>query len=591
MIWKKLKSALRSTTKSDNLNICAQTLLSHFKKFEENPNTIPPVEIDCFKKGSYSRELLEKYHNMINLIIHKEKEKQNNDLKKYITIIEKSNLSIIITDPDSIIEYVNPTVEEISGYKKEELIGQHSSIFKSGFHDNDYYKSIWNNISNGKEWQGTFTNKKKDGTLYYEEVLIFPLYDQSENLINYAAIKKDITNLRYNEEELRRSQKLEAIGQLTGGIAHDFNNILTIIIGNVELALMRLNKNDDIYHELIDIKESGEKAATLVSKLLAFGRNQIMITEPLDLNMVLTELHKMLIRLIGEDINLQLQLSENISTIEADRGQIEQIIINLVVNARDAINEQNDSGAEKNIWIETSEVYLDQEYVSTHLGSKKGRHIMIVVRDSGIGMNKKVMDKIFEPFYTTKGVDMGTGLGLSTVLGIVKQNNGSIFVTSEEGKGTTFKIFWTSMKKNSIETIETEIDKKEEKRKALLGSETILIVEDEDSLRKFVCHALRELGYNIYEAANSDEAIEIVNNINCKIDLLFTDIIMPGRNGRELAETIRKGKDDIKVLFTSGYPKHILSSDLLKDERNEFIHKPYNIETLVLLIRKIFKSE
>jgi len=398
-------------------------------------------------------------------------------------------------------------------------------------------------------------------------------------------IQMDITDRKRLEEQLRQSQKLEAIGTLAGGIAHDFNNLLTVINGHAEMSMMTLEGEHPAHRDIISILSAGKRAKNLTSQLLAFSRKQIYAPRIIEINRVITSLDKMLRRIIGEDINIEKNLRSDIPLIEADPGQIEQILMNLIVNARDAINIKTDKAAEKKILIETAYMNLDDSFVAKHTGSSKGPHIVLTVSDTGIGIDVNIRDKIFEPFFTTKEKGLGTGLGLSTVYGIVKQNKGSIYVFSEAGFGTTIKIYWPASEENRASE-ETQILPKV----ALLGTESILVVEDDEGVRNFISTALKGLGYKITEAINGKKAIDLLKKDEIKIDLVITDLVMPEMNGKELAVEIEKILPGTRILFTSGYTEdHIVSSGSL-DKGINFLQKPYTMQALAKKIREVFGS-
>jgi PAS domain S-box-containing protein len=508
------------------------------------------------------------------------------ELSRLASVVEQSSESIVITGLDGKILYVNPAFEKISGYKLSKVLGKTSRILKSGKQDDKFYKNLWNTISAGKSWTGTFINKQKNGSFYYINAIIFPIKDNSGNIINYAAVQRDITGEKKLEAQLYQSQKLEAIGQLTGGIAHDFNNILTVINGYAEIALAKMDYNNPLFSKIEQISKGGQRAGNLVRQLLAFSRKQIIDPKIICINTVIIELDKMLRRLIGEDINLQTKLGEKIHMIKADPGQIEQILINLAVNARDAIHQKENHAEENKIIIETNNVVLDKDFVSEHAGSHIGNHVLISVSDTGSGMNNKTKDKIFEPFFTTKKEGKGTGLGLSTVYGIVKQNNGCIYVYSEPGCGTTFRIYWPCSKEKQL----TDDKERETKQIDTTGSETILIVEDDYNVRKFAFTALKLSGYKVYESDNGLHAIEMVKEKNLQIDFLISDVVMPKMGGLQLAEKLKNTFPSIKVLYTSGYTDEYIVQHGELVEGINYLQKPYTVNTLTKKIRTILDN-
>jgi len=381
------------------------------------------------------------------------------------------------------------------------------------------------------------------------------------------------------QQQLYQSQKMEAVGRLAGGIAHDFNNLLTVINSNSQLGLMELREWDPLREKLDSIQKAGERAANLTRQLLAFSRRQVVEMKVIDLNALLQDLGKMLLRVIGEDIELKILPASNLGRVKADPGQIEQAILNLVVNARDAMP----SGGK--LTIETANMELDQEYSNSHLGVKPGRYVVLSVNDTGVGMVPEVREHIFEPFFTTKEKGKGTGLGLSTVYGVVKQSGGNIWVYSEPGHGTTFKVYLPQVD----EPLE-EARKKVVKEKFPGGSETILVVEDEEEVRKLAVAILKKQGYRILEAAHGGDAFLICEKGKERIHLLLTDIVMPEMNGPELARRLRYFYPEMRVLFMSGYTDNAILQHGLLDKEMFFLQKPFSVEALVSKVREVLDS-
>jgi two-component system, cell cycle sensor histidine kinase and response regulator CckA len=381
---------------------------------------------------------------------------------------------------------------------------------------------------------------------------------------------------REKEEQLRMSQKMEAVGQLAGGVAHDFNNLLTAIMGYSDLTLRRLGEGDPLRGNIQEIKKAGERAATLTHQLLAFSRRQVLKPKVFNLNLVITDMEKMLNRLIREDIDIRLKLAPDVGQIKADLGQLEQVVVNLVVNARDAM-----PGGGR-LTIETSNVHLDEEYASEHIAVTPGPHVMLVVSDTGVGMDEKTRRRIFEPFFTTKEAGKGTGLGLSTVYGIVKQSGGNVWVYSEVGQGTAFKIYLPR-----VDDTAEQIKKTSRREEIRQGTGTILLVEDDESVRSIALRTLEMYGYGILEARDGEEALAIASRREEKIDLLLTDVVMPGMSGRQLVERLQALRPDINVLYMSGYTEDAIRYHGVLGERTAFIEKPFAPDKLGQKVREV----
>ncbi len=396
-------------------------------------------------------------------------------------------------------------------------------------------------------------------------------------------IGRDITERKKAEDEREKlehqflqSQKIEAVGQLAGGIAHDFNNLLTAINGYSELSLARKTADDRLRHNLEEIKKAGNRAASLTRQLLAFSRKQMLQPKVLDLNSVMSDLEKMFRRLIGENIELRTVLDPKLGRVKADPGQIEQVAMNLVVNARDAMPRGG------KLTIETANVYLDNEYVKHHIAVRSGAYVMIAVSDNGCGMNEDTRERMFEPFFTTKEPGRGTGLGLSTVYGIVKQSGGNIWAYSELGNGTSFKLYLPRVTEDA-----QEYKRRAEPERAAQGTETILLVEDDETVRKLAREVLQNYGYQVLDAANGDAALSISAHYKQPIDLLLTDVVMPGMSGRKVADRLSQSCPEIKVLFMSGYTDDAIVHHGVLDADTPFIQKPFAPDVLARKVREV----
>jgi PAS domain S-box-containing protein len=410
-----------------------------------------------------------------------------------------------------------------------------------------------------------------------------PIHSREGRYLGRVWYFHDITEQRHAQEDrsrledqLRQSQKMESIGRLAGGVAHDFNNLLTAIMGNTELSLMTMDASHPLHHKLSVVMRAAQSAGELTRQLLAFSRKQIIEPKAMDINELIEHMHRMLTRLIGEDIQLQHVAYPDLGLIKADKGQLEQIIVNLAVNARDAMPQGG------KLTIETYPRTLDESYARQHHYVAPGEYAVLAISDSGIGMSDEVKRHLFEPFFTTKPLGSGTGLGLAMVYGAVKQNGGSIEVYSEPGHGTTFKMYFPRLS-GIAEAPEASVDVP-----ALHGgTETVLLVEDDPRVREFTVSALKELGYTVLPYARGEEALTALENDARTIELLLTDVILPGMNGRVLAETILKMRPGVKVLFASGYTDNIIVRHGVLEEGIHFIGKPFSVHALARKVREV----
>lgn len=404
--------------------------------------------------------------------------------------------------------------------------------------------------------------------------------------VGVQGIARDITDrkrmeddLRASQAQLQQSQRLEAVGQLAGGVAHDFNNLLTAIIGYSDFALRKMRANNPIRRDIEEIKKAANRAASLTRQLLAFSRKQILKPEILDLNLVVGDMHKMLERLIGEDIDLVTTLGSDADPVKADRGQLEQIIMNLVVNARDAMPFGG------SVTIETANVVFDEAYTAAHVPVKPGKYAMLAVSDSGLGMDANTQLHIFEPFFTTKELGKGTGLGLSTVYGIVKQSGGFIWVYSELNVGTTFKIYLPSLTELHFDQELMSIDTAERSETG-----TVLLVEDDPLVRNVALRALESAGYKVLESGNGHGALAMAHSCDDEIDLLITDVVMPLMGGRELAQELSALHPKTSILFMSGYTDDAVVRHGIMDKDIEYLQKPFTPESLVRRVSEVLRD-
>ena len=491
------------------------------------------------------------------------------------TALDQTSESVVITDLAGMILYVNPAFERNTGYSRREVIGQNPRILKTGQHEPAFYQQMWATLARGEVWHGRLTNKRKDGRFFEEEATISPIRDAAGKIVNYMAIKLNVTREVELENQFRQAQKLESIGQLAGGVAHDFNNILSGILMQVELLSMSENRTSEDWEGLDQIRADAERAANLTRQLLLFSRKQVMQPRNLDLNEVVTGLAKMLLRIIGEDVQLQLKLHSTPLLTHADAGMLDQVLMNLAVNARDAMLE---GGL---ICVETSEKILDETCDKIHPDAAPGCYVCLSVRDTGCGIAPEILPRVFEPFFTTKEAGKGTGLGLATVLGIVKQNRGWLTVNSELGQGTTFQVFLPGIAAAAAPAATGTHDKPRG------GTETILLVEDEDSVRRSVRAILKRNGYTVLEAASGAEAFKIWEVDHAKITLLLTDLVMPaGVSGQQLAHKLQMDRPDLKVIYISGYSPEFAGRTIELRSSENFLQKPFRPDQLMKTIRQ-----
>ncbi|MDB5106168.1 MAG: hybrid sensor histidine kinase/response regulator [Fibrobacteres bacterium] len=495
--------------------------------------------------------------------------------QKFAAIVNSSGDAIISKDVNAIITSWNKSAERIFGYKEDEAIGRPITILIPDNHI-DEEPRILERILRGETISHYETvRRRKDGSIINISLTVSPIFDEDGKIIGASKIARDVTDLKETEEQLRQAQKMEAVGRLAGGIAHDFNNLLTSIIGFTEMAQTLAGADATLAEYLDEVRKSGQRAATLTQQLLAYSRKQVLSPKVIDLNAIVAEMERMLSRLIGEDIAFTTVLEPDLGSVKADPSQIQQIIVNLVLNARDAMP----NGGK--LVIRSQTVFVDRESAAGSDEAAREPFAMLSVSDTGVGMTEEVQARIFEPFYTTKEVGKGTGLGLSSVYGIVSQSGGSISVISEPGHGAMFKVFFPIVE--GIHRKESQVLPPQASAKSLRG-ETILLAEDESAVRKFLVATLRANGYAVLEAADGPQAMEIGLRTP-QIDLLLTDVVMPGMNGGGLAEGLKANHEGLKVLFMSGYTKDILSPNSLKDKNTRFLQKPFTQADLLAKIR------
>jgi PAS domain S-box-containing protein len=492
-----------------------------------------------------------------------------------------TDYAIYMIDPTGVIVSWNPGAERIKGYTEDEIIGQNFAHF---YTDGDRaigkpQHALATAAREGK-YEAEGWRVRKDGTRFWASILIDAIRGADGGLVGFAKITRDMTQQRAMQEQLHQAQKMEAIGQLTGGVAHDFNNLLTVILGNLETLWRELPADDGRLRRAVDQATRGaQRAATLTQQLLAFSRRQSLNPKPTDINRLVSGLTDLIRRTLSEDITIETVLGGGVWPVEVDSHQLESALLNLAVNSRDAMP---DGGK---LTIETANTHVDAEYAARNPDVTPGKYVVICVIDTGTGMTREVLARAFDPFFTTKPLGAGTGLGLSQVFGFVKQSGGHIRLFSELGEGTTIKIYLPRLT-GDVATSELEAQAPEP-----LGrrTETILVVEDDDDVRRYSTETLRELGFSILEAQNGTSALRILDH-HPEISLLFTDVGLPGINGRQLVDEARRRRPGLRVLFTTGYARNAIMHHGRLDPGLELLNKPFTRAQLASRIREILDA-
>src|SRR6266478_3523844 len=467
---------------------------------------------------------------------------------------------------------VNPALVKMLGYESEEELTRCSvekDIYRNPETRQRLVRDHWQK-QDFREVEAEY--RRKDGNIIIVRMTGHPVREKDHSLAYIEVFAEDITERRSLEKQLLQSQKMEAIGRLAGGIAHDFNNLLGVILGHSDILDQQIVGNNRLRKSVEATRNAAERAAALTLQLLTFSRKQVIEPTVIDLNASVMEVEKMLHRVIGEDIELAIRLQPDLGRVKADPGQLSQVLMNLAVNSRDAMP----NGGK--LVIETANMELDDTYGRQHLGAKPGPHVMLAISDTGTGMDSETLSHIFEPFFTTKETGKGTGLGLSMVYGIVKQSNGYIMAYSEPDRGTTFKIYLPSTEESlPVEQREMEI---------VGGTETILVVEDEPALRELTCTLLEDSGYTVLESSGVEDAIRTAKDMQRQIDLLLTDVVMPGLDGRELASQLATFRPDLKVLYMSGYTDEVIAHRGVLAEGTLLVQKPFTRNKLLQKVRE-----
>jgi PAS domain S-box-containing protein len=512
-----------------------------------------------------------------------ERRKTDEQLRTLSRAIEQSPVSVMITDPGGHIEYVNPRFVQVSGYSVEEAIRAKPSILKSGETPPHVYAELWQTIKSGGDWRGELRNRRKDGVLFWEMVHISPLRETDGLISHFIAVKEDITEKKQAEAALQRSQKMDAIGQLSGGIAHDFNNIIGIISGNLEMAKLLIKDRKKAEDRLDNALKATRRASALTRKLLNFSRRQTQEASRVDVNHVIRDMQELLGRSITSQIELKVSLADDLWEVESDPGDLGDTLVNLVNNARDAMP----NGGE--LSIETANIQLLAQSAASESEIPPGEYVLLTVADNGQGMSQETRERAFEPFFSTKPMDQGTGLGLSMVYGFVRRSKGGIRIYSEENRGTAIHIYLPRAKDESGASRQSDVAMIDEAD--LRGAETILICDDESELAALVGGYLEGLGYRVILSRNAKEALALLDQ-GAAVDLLLTDVIMPGgMNGFELVEAAKLKDENLRFLAASGFARNMESMSQHNRHAVPFLAKPYKLEELACFVRKILDEK
>jgi len=491
--------------------------------------------------------------------------------------LEATANAVLITDRKGVVEWINPAFSNLTGYSPDEVIGRSPSFLRSGKHSTDFYREMWETIISNGVWSGEVINQRKDGSHYTEEMTITPVRSEGGRYTHFVAIKQDITEKRQLEEKFRQAQKMESIGTLAGGVAHDFNNWLTVIQGNVDMLYDLLgDKLVLCLEELKEISSAAKSAGSLTKQLLAFSRNQVLQPRVISPNAIISQTAHLLNRLLGEDIVLDLNLASDVGNVRVDPSQLQQVILNLAVNARDAMSKGGTLAISTSNFKTLSDIGDRQKIL------QPGAYVRLSLRDTGTGMDEITLRHAFEPFFTTKSQGRGTGLGLATVYGIVKQSGGCVFLNSELGRGTEVEVFLPSEEQQISTTCAPN------PKRSARGNESILVVEDNDPLRRLVSNGLRKSGYAVLDAANGEEALTKCNGQ--PVDLLITDCIMPGMDGADLSRRLKRLRPNLNVLYISGHPEETLGDKGAVDPNVMLLKKPFDMADLLLMVRRTLEA-
>lgn len=495
--------------------------------------------------------------------------------------IHQAAEAIVVTDTHGVIRYVNPAFERVSGYTQDEALGHRCSIQKSGKHSPEFYRDLWGTINRGDTWRGHFINRRKDGTLYEEDAVISPVLNSSGKVVNYVAVKRDITQEVLLEKQLIEAQKMDAIGRLAGGLAHDFTNMLVVILSSAQAARRMLPEASPAAQHLDMIVDTARRSGRLTGDLLSFAQQQEVTERDLDLNKTVTRLKTMIQRSMGVTINLSMETCQGALTVRADPEQIEQAIVHLAVRARDAMPR----GGQLTIVTTHKKLTAEERrqlLIPTSTHDQLALEFAVVnMTDTGTGMTEEEATHAFEPFFASRGRVQKAGLALPTVYGIVKRHGGTVNVYSRPNLGTTFTIYLP------LQSSAAPAESSNEVRTLPRGDETLLLVEDQPVVRRLLCQTLQQCGYNVLEAEDAAQAMSLAAEHQSKISLLVTDVALDTVNGKELSDTLTRLYPNLGVAFVSGYPKQHLLHEGVLTQTDILIQKPFTMETVAVAIRNV----
>lgn len=507
------------------------------------------------------------------------RKRQEEERAFLLSAVEQMDEVVIITDTAATIVYVNPAFERVTGYSRNEAIGRNPRMLSAGQEEIEFYQELWATILAGRVWTGRFTNRRSDGQAYEEEASISPVRDAEGHIVNFVAVKRDITRELALEGQLLQSQKMEAVGRLAGGVAHDFNNLLTSISGYADLVAAEISPDDPVHLDIVEIQNAAERAADLTRRLLAFSRKEVVRSRPVDMVVAVSGMSTLLRRMVGPHVELVTELVPAPLVVLADPSQVEQVLMNLAVNASDAMP---DGGV---LYISVSKVASSESFAADAAARPAG-YVRLSVRDTGTGMDEAVASRAFEPFFTTKGTGRGTGLGLATVYGIVEGAGGSVSARSIPGEGSEFEVLLPLYEGLPSDGVRSGV----RERRMPRGRETVLVVDDELPVLRLAARTLTGVGYTVLEAIDAEAALAIVDEEGERIDLVVTDVAMPRMTGTRLAELLFQRRPDLKVVFVSGYAGGGDESPDRVGQMTWFLQKPFGADDLAKIVREALDS-